>query len=192
MRMCAARRNYAAVQLKRTEFLVRCFSLIYSFLVDSHGRRSARTPRHPEWCRHAPTRPRPRDDRTTPHLPHSAFESPTVQLRGPECTPPCSCYRMKACIAQTHGNSSGITAKKSSCMLSQPLRLSFVIGQASTTCIMCQSLCAVLHLHCHIISVLGCSSAILARNKTIGTRPAEAAMAKTAKGKTSWYAPRPV
>lgn len=145
-----ARRNYAAVQLKRTEFLVRCFSLIYSFLVDSHGRRSARTPRHPEWCRHAPTRPRPRDDRTTPHLPHSAFESPTVQLRGPECTPPCSCYRMKACIAQTHGNSSGITAKKSSCMLSQPLRLSFVIGQASTTCIMCQSLCAVLHLHCDV------------------------------------------
>ena len=53
-----ARRNYAAVQLKRTEFLVRCFSLIYSFLVDSHGRRSARTPRHPEWCRHAPTHAR--------------------------------------------------------------------------------------------------------------------------------------
>lgn len=62
MRMCAARRNYAAVQLKRTEFLVRCFSLIYSFLVDSHGRRSARTPRHPEWqTLSADTRPHARE-----------------------------------------------------------------------------------------------------------------------------------
>ena len=117
----------ACVQLAelRGSTIVRCFSSIFSF-VDSHGRRSARTPRHRvEQTRHAPTRPRPRDDRTTPHLPHSAFDSPTgVQLRGPECTPPCSCYRMKACIALTHGNSSGMTVKKSNCMLSQPLRLS--------------------------------------------------------------------
>lgn len=114
----------ACVQLAelRGSTIVRCFSSILS--IRTVG--GVHAPRDTEWSRHhAPTRPRPRDDRTTPHLPHSAFDSPTgVQLRGPECTPPCSCYRMKACIALTHGNSSGMTVKKSNCMLSQPLRLS--------------------------------------------------------------------